>query len=153
MYGSWTQRTHDAVKTSLLRENDVAMPFWRNNDTIIASCTHWKVKLCLVCLVTFYIFAQLHTTHPKNYVHIQYTPKIMPINNTPRGLIPYTIHTKDYAHIQHTLMIMPVYNTPHELCLYTIHPNYYAHIQYTQRIIPIYNTPQRLSPCKIHPKD
>ena len=33
-----TQRTHDAIITVLLRQNDVATSFWRNNDIIIASC-------------------------------------------------------------------------------------------------------------------
>ena len=27
--------------TSLLRQNDVATSFWRNNDAIIASCVRW----------------------------------------------------------------------------------------------------------------
>ena len=37
--GKWfTQRTHDVIITSLLRQNDVAMSFWRNDDVIITSC-------------------------------------------------------------------------------------------------------------------
>ena len=32
--------TQDAMTTSLLRQNDTAMSFWRNNDVIIASCAH-----------------------------------------------------------------------------------------------------------------
>ena len=31
---------HDVLK-SLLRQNDVATLFWRNNDFIIASCARW----------------------------------------------------------------------------------------------------------------
>ena len=33
-----TQRTHDGTITSLLRQNDVATSFWRNNDVIITAC-------------------------------------------------------------------------------------------------------------------
>ena len=32
------KRAHDVTITSLLRQNDVATPFWRNNDVIIKSC-------------------------------------------------------------------------------------------------------------------
>ena len=35
------QRTHDVMVTSLLRQDDVATSFWRNNDVIIASCVRW----------------------------------------------------------------------------------------------------------------
>ena len=38
------QRTHDAIITLLLCQNDVAASFWRNNDVIIASCVR------LVCV-------------------------------------------------------------------------------------------------------
>ena len=34
-------RAHDAITTSLLRQNDVATSFWRNNDVIISSCARW----------------------------------------------------------------------------------------------------------------
>ena len=37
-----TQRGHDAMLTPLLRQNDVAMSFWRNNDVIIMSCVCWE---------------------------------------------------------------------------------------------------------------
>ena len=37
-----SQRTRDAITTSLLRQNDVAMSFWRNNDVIIALCVRWN---------------------------------------------------------------------------------------------------------------
>ena len=40
---STAQRTHDAVITSLLRQNDVATSFWRYNFVIIASCVRWVV--------------------------------------------------------------------------------------------------------------
>ena len=33
-----TQRTRDAIITSLLRHNDVATSLWRNDDVIIAPC-------------------------------------------------------------------------------------------------------------------
>ena len=36
-----SQRTHDEITTSLLRQNDVATPFWRNNDVIITPCVRW----------------------------------------------------------------------------------------------------------------
>ena len=37
------QRAHDAMITSLLRQNDVATSFCRNNDVIIVSCARWVV--------------------------------------------------------------------------------------------------------------
>ena len=36
------QRTHGTMITSLLRQNDVATSFWRNNDVMIAPHAHWK---------------------------------------------------------------------------------------------------------------
>ena len=36
-----SQRTHDAIITSLLRQNDVATSFWHNNDVVIASFVRW----------------------------------------------------------------------------------------------------------------
>ena len=33
--------THDALTISLLRQNDDATSFWRNDDVIIASCAGW----------------------------------------------------------------------------------------------------------------
>ena len=38
-----TQHTHDAIMTSLLRQNDVATSFWRNNDVIIVSYKCWDM--------------------------------------------------------------------------------------------------------------
>ena len=38
-----TQRTSDAIITSLLCQNDVAMSFWHNNNVIITSCVLWAV--------------------------------------------------------------------------------------------------------------
>ena len=35
------QRTHDAMITSLLRQNDVTASFCRNDDVIITSCVRW----------------------------------------------------------------------------------------------------------------
>ena len=36
-----SQRTHDAITTSSLRQNDVATQFRRNNDVVIAWCVPW----------------------------------------------------------------------------------------------------------------
>ena len=36
-----TQRAHDAIITSLWRQNDVATSFWRHNDVVIASSVRW----------------------------------------------------------------------------------------------------------------
>ena len=41
-----TQQTHDAMITSLLRQNDVVISFWCDND-IIVSCVRWEAtRLC-----------------------------------------------------------------------------------------------------------
>ena len=47
---SWTasQRTHDAITSSLLRQNDVATSFWRNNDVIITSRVPWDERSTMV---------------------------------------------------------------------------------------------------------
>ena len=37
-----TQWTRDAIITPLLRRNDVATSFWRNNDVIVTSCVRWE---------------------------------------------------------------------------------------------------------------
>ena len=37
------QRTHDAITTSLWRQNDVATSFWRHNNVVIASCVRWEM--------------------------------------------------------------------------------------------------------------
>ena len=37
------QGAHDVIITSLLRQNDVATPFRRHNDVIIASSVRWVV--------------------------------------------------------------------------------------------------------------
>ena len=39
-----TQRALDAMITSLLRQNDVATSFWRNNDAFIAFFGYWAVS-------------------------------------------------------------------------------------------------------------
>ena len=36
-----SQRIHDAMITLLLRQDDVASSFWRNDDVIIMACAHW----------------------------------------------------------------------------------------------------------------
>ena len=38
------QRAHDAMITSLWRQNDVVMSFWRHNDVIIALCVRWSLS-------------------------------------------------------------------------------------------------------------
>ena len=43
----WSQRTQDVKMTQLLRQNDVAMSFWRYNDFIITACVRWYVA-CFV---------------------------------------------------------------------------------------------------------
>ena len=40
-----SQRAHDAIITSLWRQNDVATLFWRHNDVIFASCARWDCGL------------------------------------------------------------------------------------------------------------
>ena len=41
-----TQRAHDVIITSLLRQNDVATSFWRNNDVIITFSVRWVYPRC-----------------------------------------------------------------------------------------------------------
>ena len=41
-----THRIHDAIIASLLRQNDVATSFWRNNDVIVASRVRWVMFRC-----------------------------------------------------------------------------------------------------------
>ena len=36
-----SQLVRGAIITSLLRQNDVATPFWRNNHVIITACVNW----------------------------------------------------------------------------------------------------------------
>ena len=45
------RRAHDAITTSVLRQNDVATSFWRNNYVIIALCVRW-VGLIIHFVVT-----------------------------------------------------------------------------------------------------
>ena len=35
--------THDAITTSLLRQNAAAASFWRNNDVSFVSCVRWDI--------------------------------------------------------------------------------------------------------------
>ena len=48
LHGHHTQRTHGAMKTSLLRQNDVTTSFWRNNDVIITPRVRWDG--CMKCV-------------------------------------------------------------------------------------------------------
>ena len=41
------QRSHDLIITSLLRQNDVATSFWRNNDVIFTSCVRWVAEISI----------------------------------------------------------------------------------------------------------
>ena len=47
-----TQRTHDVIIMSLLRQNDVVTSFCCNNDVIIASCVHWGP--CILLITAYY---------------------------------------------------------------------------------------------------
>ena len=38
-----SQRRRDAIITSLLRQNEAVMSFWRDNVVIIASCVRWDI--------------------------------------------------------------------------------------------------------------
>ena len=52
----YTQRIHDVMITSLLRQNDVATSFWRNDDISLASCVPWVFMIdCLVAKDTLYL--------------------------------------------------------------------------------------------------
>ena len=39
------RRTHDAIITSLLRQNDIVTSFWRNDDFIIASFVGKRIHM------------------------------------------------------------------------------------------------------------
>ena len=57
-----SQRAHDALITSSLRQNDVAMSLWRFCDIIIALCPRWDAEYkyctifddCSTCDQTYY---------------------------------------------------------------------------------------------------
>ena len=40
-----SQRAHDAIITSLWRQNDAPTSFWRHNDVILSSCVRWGTML------------------------------------------------------------------------------------------------------------
>ena len=53
-----SQRAHNVIITSLLRQNDVAASFWLNNDVIITLCVRWDLEFddivcetapCMIC--------------------------------------------------------------------------------------------------------
>ena len=52
-----TQRPHDAIITPLLRQNDVATSFWRNNNVVIASCARWG--MCVFQRATQWLWMKL----------------------------------------------------------------------------------------------
>ena len=49
-----SQRTDDAIITSLWRRNDVATSFRRHNDVIIALCAHWDMEYLNEILVKWF---------------------------------------------------------------------------------------------------
>ena len=60
-----TQRAHDTMITSLLRQNDVATSIWRNNDVIIVSCVRWEVLWYLLLQSIMSILPISFTVKPK----------------------------------------------------------------------------------------
>ena len=59
--------THRAMIKSLLRQNDIATSFWRNNDVIVTPCVCWG--LILVSPFQFRPSIGLHNSHVWIYVH------------------------------------------------------------------------------------
>ena len=60
---SQTQRTHDTIITSLLRQNDVAASFWRNNDVMIASREYICLSINIFIIhirVSIYIYVWVY---------------------------------------------------------------------------------------------
>ena len=49
-----SQRTHDAMITSLSRQNDVVTSFWRYNDVIFTPCARWAVLTLTVQIQGIY---------------------------------------------------------------------------------------------------
>ena len=64
------QWTHDVTIMSLLRQNDVAASFWRNNDVIITVCVHWG---CTFTDVPFNKL-ELHRNNSESTLHIDFSP-------------------------------------------------------------------------------
>ena len=55
-----TQRTHDAIITSSLRQNYVVTSFWRNNGVIVTSFIRWGGTSLNRCHSTEYSFRAFH---------------------------------------------------------------------------------------------
>ena len=75
------RRTHNAIITSLLRQNDVATSFWRNNDVIIATCVNWVSFTwchCHRCHHTENIARTFSRTHVQ-CTHIHHTTPCTPL--------------------------------------------------------------------------
>ena len=53
-----TQRTHDAIITSLWRQNDVTRSFWRHKDVIIALGVRWETPRWHLRSPATWLFAQ-----------------------------------------------------------------------------------------------
>ena len=65
-----SQWTHAVIITSLLRQNDVAASFWRNNDVITTVCVHWG---CTFTDVPFNKL-ELHRNNSESTLHIDFSP-------------------------------------------------------------------------------
>ena len=60
-----SQRTHDVIITSLLRQNDAAASLWHNNDAIFTSSVRWEIQLFLpLQQIAFQIYSY-HMTFPR----------------------------------------------------------------------------------------
>ena len=69
------QLAHDAITTSLLRQNDVATWCWRNNDVIIASCARgvvWDLRYEQVARIRHRTKAILVTVFCNVFNHCQF---------------------------------------------------------------------------------
>ena len=70
------QRTYDVITTSLLRQNDIATSFWRDNYIIITSFARWvDGKLETVC-----IFLGIYC------VHVLWDTLYVRVGSMPAGL-------------------------------------------------------------------
>ena len=61
-----TQLTHDVKITSLLRQNDVATSFWRNDNVTFTSCVRWESSDFLCGHVIFQVPME-HTESIQGY--------------------------------------------------------------------------------------
>ena len=80
-----TQRTHDAIITPSLRQNEVAASFWRNNDVIIGSCVRREQS----------------TDKPYNY---STAPKLCYLFKTGKTTLDVYVTHRQTSNINHTLV-------------------------------------------------